>query len=135
MSFLDAGSTTADVVGKVTGVTSKKIRSNIKELESAIVSIDKAIDEYNKLALKLNKIAGMIPSAWEGEAADAYILKLNKQRKAIVEMSKLLLKVRVSAVRRKNKLEEQAIWHTEIHNAADKVSDALDVIQGVEKIF
>ena len=135
MSFLGTGSTTAKVVSKVSGVASKKIKSDVKELESAISSIDKAIDEYNGLALRLNRIAGKIPSAWEGAAADAYLAKLKKQSKSMVEMSKLLLKVRESATKRKNKLIEREIWTREIHNSAEKVGKGLKVVKVISKIF
>lgn len=135
MSFLGAGSTTTKVVKTVTGVASKKVKSDIKELESSIKLIDKSLDDYYALTKKIDGVIGKIPSAWEGDAANAFVAKLKKNRKSVSQMLTLLTKIRSSAVRRKNKLEERNIWYKEINNAAGTVEKGLKAAKFVEKLF
>ena len=135
MGVLGVASGTANAVKYVSSVANKKIKSDIQELESAITTLDQSIDGYNSVSLRIVNMINRIEPSWKGQNAEAYIGRLRRQGRQNVEMSKLLLRVRELAVKRKNKLKEKQIWAQEINNAANNVSKAIKGVKIISKIF
>ena len=128
MGALDVASNTADITGAVANGYTHRVNTKISELESAIRSLDKVNEDYLNLVRRLDSIRNRMEPYWQGDAGEAYIRQLRQRRQLLMQMTIVLGYISQAAVRRKNKLEQRRIWSTEISNAADKVGDALSVI-------